>query len=143
MNRKTARAIALAVVALTALVADRYFGLRGAPLSGEPTVLLRAIEEKRSDQWVEASGRVIKLLGDDTEGSRHQRFLIEVAPGRTVLIAHNIDLAPRVPVSRGDEIAFRGEFEWNDRGGVVHWTHHDPKNRRQGGWIEHRGRRFR
>ena len=30
-----------------------------------------------------------------------------------------------------------------ERGGVLHWTHHDPDGRRPGGWLEHEGRRYR
>ena len=104
--------------------------------------LLEAFRERRSNQWVEASARVRRLLSEDRKGSRHQRFLVEVAGGQTVLISHNIDLAPRVPVVVGSEVRFRGEYEWNDRGGVVHWTHHDPARRQTGGWIEHQGRRY-
>ena len=53
-----------------------------------------------------------------------------------------IDLAKRVPVERGDTIEFRGEYEWNEKGGVVHWTHHDPQDRHDHGWIEFEGRRY-
>jgi hypothetical protein len=103
--------------------------------------VVRAIEQRRSNQWVEAEAVVTRPLPDDTRGSRHQRILVDIA-GRSVLIAHNIDLAERVPVERGDRIRVRGEFEWNDKGGVIHWTHHDPEGRRRGGWIELGGRRF-
>lgn len=43
-------------------------------------------------------GTVIKVLKDDNEGSRHQKFLVKIDnyPNITVLIAHNIDLAPRI-----------------------------------------------
>jgi hypothetical protein len=107
----------------------------------------RAIAEAartgRSDVPVEASGIVQKVLPDDRDGSRHQRLLVRLADDRTVLIAHNIDLAPRVAdVLRGDPIRFKGEYEWNDKGGVVHWTHRDPAGRHPGGWIEHGGRRY-
>jgi uncharacterized protein DUF3465 len=92
---------------------------------------------------VEDSGVVAKLLRDDREGRRHQRFLVRVADGTTVLIAHNIELAPRIePIAAGDTVAFHGEYVWNAKGGVVHWTHDDPDGRHPGGWIEVGGRRF-
>ncbi|MEN1726942.1 MAG: DUF3465 domain-containing protein [Pseudomonadota bacterium] len=96
-----------------------------------------------SDVWVEGEGRVLRLLSDDNEGSRHQRFVLEVGPDHTVLVAHNIDLAPRIDALRsGDEVRFVGEYVWNDQGGIIHWTHHDPDGRHSGGWIEHEGRRY-
>jgi hypothetical protein len=88
----------------------------------------------------ESEGTVTRVLPDDTKGSRHQRFLVRLSTGRTVLIAHNIDLAPPVQgLSEGDTVSFSGEFEDNDKGGVVHWTHHDPSGRHVAGWIRHRG----
>ena len=42
----------------------------------------------------------------------------------------------------GDEVRFRGEYEWNQRGGLVHWTHHDPAGRRTGGWLRHEDRLY-
>lgn len=78
----------------------------------------------------------MRLLRDDREGSRHQRCLVDVGGGRTVLVAHNIDLAPRVaPLRVGDRVEFAGEFEWNDNGGMVHWTHADPRGRHRAGWV--------
>jgi hypothetical protein len=103
--------------------------------------LAEAIRTKRSGVLVEATGAVTKTLPDDNEGARHQRFLVR-AGNDTVLIAHNLDLAPRIPLKEGDVVRFKGEFEWNDRGGVVHWTHHDPGRRRPGGWVEVRGKRY-
>ena len=63
--------------------------------------------------------------------------------GHTLLISHNIDLAVRVPVHIGDRVDVRGRYEWNDRGGVIHWTHHAPQGRRPGGWIRHHKRTYR
>jgi hypothetical protein len=112
------------------------------PDSGAGT-LRTALAEHRSHVQVEAEGVVTRVLSDDNDGSRHQRFIVRVAGGHTVLIAHNIDLAPRVAGLReGDSIAFSGEYEWNDRGGVVHWTHRDPRGAHRQGWLEHDGRRY-
>jgi hypothetical protein len=32
-----------------------------------------------------------------------------------------------------------GRYEWNERGGVIHWTHHDPEGSMPGGWIRCQG----
>lgn len=108
-----------------------------------PGAIEEAFEQGRGDVWVTQRGEVSRILRDDTKGSRHQRFIVRLPSGQTVLIAHNIDLAPRVAnIAKGDTIVFRGEYEWNDKGGVVHWTHHDPRGRREGGWLQHGGRRY-
>ena len=99
-------------------------------------------ENKRSGEMVRVQGRVAKVLSDDNKGSRHQRFILEVGNDLTVLVAHNIDLAERVPLQRGDHIELYGQYEWNNKGGVLHWTHHDPAKRHEEGWIEHRGTRY-
>lgn len=99
-------------------------------------------EDRVSDVMVTVSGTVDRILSDDNFGSRHQRFLVRVRSGRTVLVLHNIDLAVRVPIEIGDRLTLRGEYEWNEKGGAIHWTHHDPRNQRAGGWIEHRGVRY-
>lgn len=97
----------------------------------------------QSGQQVRSSGEVIRVLSDDNDGSRHQRFIVRLSSGRTLLIAHNIDLAPRIPSIRvGDTVSFNGEYEWNYRGGVIHWTHRDPQNRHQAGWVRHKGKTY-
>lgn len=107
------------------------------------TTLQQAFTNGLSDIQVEGSGRVVKLLSDDLDGSRHQRFILELDSGQTLLLSHNIDLAPRIDALRnGDRVTFYGEYEWNERGGVVHWTHHDPAGRHVAGWIKHRGRTY-
>lgn len=107
-----------------------------------PGQIERLFAERRSDVVVEVRGDVERVLVDDKEGSRHQRFILELASGHTVLVAHNIDLAPRVPLGRGDRVEVKGEYEWNDRGGVLHWTHRDPRRRHEAGWIKHRGETY-
>lgn len=103
----------------------------------------QAFRQRQSNRQVRGQGEIVRLLPDDNEGSRHQKFLVRVTGGITVLIAHNIDLAPRVEAVRpGDQIAFYGEYEWSEKGGVVHWTHRDPRGRHPHGWLQHRGRRY-
>jgi hypothetical protein len=100
-----------------------------------------AFKNKQSDIQVSGSGKVIKILPDDIQGSRHQKFIIELNSGQTLLIAHNIDIAPRISsLNIGDQINFYGEYEWNSKGGVVHWTHHDPSGRHEDGWLSHGGK---
>lgn len=99
--------------------------------------------QKQSGVFVTVTGRVVRLLADDNEGDRHQRFILELDSGQTLLISHNIDLAPRINnLEISDRVILRGEYEWNEKGGVIHWTHYDPDNRHAGGWIEHEGRRY-
>ena len=88
---------------------------------------------------VSGRGTVVKLLADDNDGSRHQRFVLRLNSGRTLLISHNIDLAPRIDsLQPGETVEFNGEYEWNAKGGLVHWTHHDPQGRHVPGWIKHK-----
>lgn len=105
-------------------------------------LVARLFGERRSNVVVEVIGQVERTLRDDTRGSAHQKFLVRLAPQLTLLVAHNIDVAPRVPVQRGSAVRLRGEYEWNAQGGVLHWTHRDPQRRHQDGWIEFEGRRY-
>ena len=102
-----------------------------------------AHQQRLSGITVEVSGRVERLLPDDREGSHHQRFILRLSSGHTVLIAHNIDLAPRVPISPGDAVTVHGEYEYNEKGGIIHWTHRDPEGNRLGGWIRFHDREYR
>lgn len=100
-------------------------------------------ETKKSDEQVLVKAEIKKVLPDDNEGSRHQRFVIELDNGSTLLVAHNIDLAPRViQLKKGDMVIVYGEYEWNNRGGVIHWTHHDPAGNHIGGFIEYAGNKY-
>ncbi len=101
-----------------------------------------ANERQLSEVMLDATGVVSSTLPDDNKGSRHQRFILKLPSGHTVLVAHNIDLAQRVPLASGDQVTIHGQYEWNERGGVLHWTHQDPGGRHEGGWIEHDGQRY-
>jgi hypothetical protein len=102
-----------------------------------------AFRDKKSGVQVTGEGIVTKLLSDDNEGGRHQRFILRLASGQTLLVAHNIDIAPRLTsLKPGDLIAFKGLYEWNSEGGLIHWTHHDPSGQNPAGWLRFNGKTF-
>ena len=136
-------------ISLIALITAAYLliqsGNFSVPVLSQTTnsteqVLEDAFENRRSNLQVKGQGTVIRILADDLDGSRHQRFLIRLSSGQTLLISHNIDLAPRInQLQEGDLVMFYGEYEWNSQGGLIHWTHHDPKGSHVDGWLKHQG----
>jgi hypothetical protein len=149
------------ILLIAALAVAAYFSYLSAPVSSgstgvtaQPDVASRVRENSQTaidrayanhldDQQVEGEGTVVRTLADDRNGSRHQRFIVRLDSGLTVLVAHNIDLASRIDALReGDSIAFYGEYEWNPKGGVIHWTHRDPQGRHPDGWIRHNGQTY-
>lgn len=134
-------------LAVAALLVAGYIHERSVSLPGrlsstqsDESILQQAYDKGLSDLQVQGEGVVVKVLPDDRKGSRHQRFILRLGSGQNVLIAHNIDLASRISrLNNGDKVAFYGEYEWNAKGGVIHWTHHDPGGRHAGGWLKHDG----
>jgi cold shock CspA family protein len=103
-------------------------------------ILKDAFQRRTSNIQVEGEGIISKILPDDKDGDRHQKFIVALNSGQTILIAHNIDLAGRIDsIQEGDRIAFNGEYEWNEKGGVVHWTHRDPNGSHVTGWLKRDG----
>ena len=142
------RALLIRLLIVCCLVATAYLfeaRSRGPATEGAANggaAVAEAFRARRSGVEVEATGVVARRLPDDIEGSRHQRFVLRVGR-QTVLVAHNLDLAPRIPLSVGDTVRLRGEYEWNPEGGVIHWTHRDPAGRHPPGWIRVRGEVYR
>ena len=144
-SRRPSGWIVLAVLLVAVVYAWGQWRDAGAPRTAEigEEAIAEAFRERRSGLWVQAEGVVTAILPDDREGSPHQRFILRLSTGQTLLVIHNVELAPRVPLREGDTVGFRGEYEWNDEGGMVHWTHHDPSGRGTGGWIRHHGQTYR
>jgi len=105
--------------------------------------LTRSFSKADSGTWIETAGTVVRLYADERGPERHQRFVLDSGGGRTLLVLHNLDVAERVPLGIGDRVRVRGLYEWNDEGGLVHWTHRDPMDREPGGWIRWRRRTWR
>jgi len=139
-------ALTLPVVVAVALLAwlqlDDSTLVQEQPGAGAPE-LVQAFRDRASDLQVTGTGVVKRLLPDDNAGSRHQRFILALPSGHTVLVAHNIDLAPKISALQvGDSVTFYGEYEWNSQGGVLHWTHRDPQGRHPAGWLKHGDRTY-
>ena len=125
------------------LFAVNFYKNESAPTSARDNVqaIEQAFENRISNIQISGSGTIVKLLPDDTKGTKHQKFIVRISPKVTVLIAHNIDLAPRInTIAKGDTLSFYGEYKWNNRGGVIHWTHHDPGKRHIDGWLNFQGK---
>jgi uncharacterized protein DUF3465 len=154
-SRVVVRLIMLAVLLAVAYLA----GIRGETELGQPAsvpatrgtagktdsdrTLEAAFEQHRRNVEVQGVGRVVRILADDREGIEHQKFILQLASGQELLVAHNTDLAGRVEgLRKGDTVEFRGEYEWNPQGGVLHWTHRDPGGRHPDGWLKHDGRDY-
>ena len=104
----------------------------------------RAYAEKRSTVEVTAQGVVTSVLTDDSGPSGvHQRFIIRLTGStQTVLVDNNVTIGQRAPVLQGRDVSVHGEYVWNDQGGLIHFTHHDPARTHEGGWIELSGVRY-
>jgi uncharacterized protein YdeI (BOF family) len=84
--------------------------------SNSPTASTQT-ESLTDNSEVVGKGTVVKILSDDHQsggdnGSRHQRFILRLDSGQTVLVVHNID----------------------------HWTHRDPDERHVDGWLKRNGK---
>ena len=138
--------LALTVIACNQTNADskqlQSIANAGTTAAVDNTAIEQAFAARKSDVQVSGKGVVTKLLADDNKGSRHQKFLVKINAQQTLLFAHNVDLAPRIPLQVGDEVTFYGEYVYNPKGGVMHWTHHAPQGNHINGWIIHNGNKY-
>ncbi len=134
------KSLYLIILLVLAYASERFSAETSVP-ENTPSVQT-AYAQQRSDVQIKQSDKVLKILPDDLKGSKHQRFILQTGP-QSILVAHNIDLAPRInPIKVGDTVEFYGEYEWNKKGGVIHWTHHDPAGRHIDGWLKHGGKTY-
>jgi hypothetical protein len=113
---------------------------KNADISDSDKIIKELFETEKSDVQVDGSGTVTKILEDDNDGSRHQRFILSLESGQTLIIAHNIDLAPRLEnLKIGDIVEFYGEYYYTEEGGGIHWTHADPDRNHADGYLKFNG----
>ena len=107
--------------------------------------LARAYADGRSHVEVQTRGTVVRVLGDRVGPSgEHVGFLIRAddLPRRLVRVEVNEDLTGPVAVRAGEPVTLRGEYAYDSRGGVIHWTHHDPRHRHPDGFVLIGGHRY-
>jgi hypothetical protein len=85
---------------------------------------------------------VVRSLNDDTQGSCHQKWVIALDNGQEILAIYNIDVTERIPLKAGDKMNLGGQYIWDRGGGLIHWLHEDPRNRRPDGYVELNGVRY-
>jgi len=111
---------------------------RAVLIAEEKAIDAAELKPEANKDWQVIEGKVTKLLPDDLQGLRHQHFLVQVG-NKTVKVAHNIDLAPYVPVKVGDEVEMKCEYIRSKPNDVAHWTHYDPAGG-EGGYIKLNGK---
>ena len=141
----TVRALALIVV-FTQFAAGACASLSPGTAAGSPdnAAVKAAFERHAENVELTASGAVDRVLSDqDGPSGPHERFIVRLPDvGLTVLVEHNLSIAPRVPVVVGEPVVVHGEYVWNAQGGLLHFTHHDPDRSHEGGYIVYGGRRY-
>ena len=131
ISRAALAVVALALAACSSTASDQPDNLAA----------LTAIQTHRSGQEVTIEGTVAQAprFARGPTG-RHEDFIVEVSSGtgeqQLIQIAHNIDIAPEVPVEEGTDVIVHGELDIDRAGPVIHWTHHDPSGRHQPGFIK-------
>lgn len=152
-NRRTLIFMTAAMISASSLMAgcksdtasnqpDRRIASAGSPQQPGDGEVIDAQTRHEKKVEVTVCAPVKKLLPPDTKGLPHERFLLQLSNGTTCLIAHDVKMAPPVPVNPGDKPIIHGEYIWNKFGGVIHWTHHSNTPRHEGGWIELNGQRY-
>lgn len=120
---------------------------------GEPTgsvadqkagdaAMVAAVNGRRNINFVEATGMlVVETLPDDRQGLQHQKFVVQLTSGATMLAVYNLDMegCTYIPVKKGDRVAMGGEFKWTSQGALLHWLHYDPSQRRPDGYVQLNG----
>lgn len=122
-----------------------FAGCSHAPaINGNPC---QAYLNEASHVEVTTSGQVSRMFGLRAGPSgEHEGFLMRLqncARNRfTVRVEDNTGFAGEIPLGVGDAVSLKGEYEYYPRGGVIHWTHRDPRGRHPDGYIDFNGKRY-
>jgi hypothetical protein len=132
-------------LALAALATAGCANSGGADPNGAVYDAWRA---QRSHVEVTARGSVALYLGVRSGPSgEHEGFLLHLSGssgrGLTVKVEDNTDITGPIPLRPGDAVEVRGEYIYTSLGGLIHYTHHDPRFRHAGGYVSVAGKMYR
>jgi uncharacterized protein DUF3465 len=118
----------------------------GASVRADNAAAFSDIQSGRSGDEVTVEG-VVTHVGRASRGDSgvHEHFDIRISSGaaeQDILVADNITVGVQAPVKRGDDVIVRGVLEIDPSGPVIHWTHHDPANRHESGFVMLGGRMY-
>jgi hypothetical protein len=94
---------------------------------------------------VTAQGTVTRDFGvRPGRESAHEGFLLRLSSdcNLVVRVEANTDFTGAFAVRPGQPVEVRGEYEYYSRGGVIHWTHRDPRGRHPDGFIQTNGHQY-
>jgi hypothetical protein len=116
----------------------------GGSVQPDDAAIAADFHNHQSNVEVTADGTVVRVLADRTSSTGiHEQFIVKLSSGDiTIEVEHNISIAARVPVALGDHVIVHGEYVWNPQGGLIHFTHHDPKGTHEGGYIQDNGKTY-
>ncbi len=94
----------------------------------------------RSHVEVTAIGSVARMLGTRVGPSgAHEGFLLHLngsaGHGLTVRVEDNVDITGPIPLAEGKAVEVKGEYIFDSRGGIVHYTHRDRRGRHVAGYV--------
>lgn len=109
----------------------------------DDAALVKAVENKQQVKYLQAANMVVvKVLPEDNQGLRHQKWVVKLSSGKTVTAVYNTSMCEEVPVQVGDVVGLGGHFLWTNQGPIIHWLHKDPKRNRPDGYVELAGKKY-
>lgn len=98
--------------------------------------LVAAVQSKRNVHYVEGGNIVVtKIYPDDNQGLPHQSWEAQLSDKSFIKVVYNTNMGEYIPVQVGMTFSVGGQFIWTKDGGLIHWLHHDPKQKRPDGWV--------
>ncbi|HET9030097.1 MAG TPA: DUF3465 domain-containing protein [Candidatus Aquilonibacter sp.] len=88
---------------------------------------------------VVADGTVRQILGERRGRSGdHEGYLIQLGGDCDLVlkVETNTDITGPIPLRPGERVVVKGVYIYNPMGGLIHWTHHDPGGRHEGGFVK-------